>query len=145
MGNVRVVLDTNVVFEGLTRKGGATGKIVDMWFAGNIDVCISTALAYEYVDVLSRKLSAKRWERMKPVLGRLLQKAKFVPIYYSWRPMSPDAGDEHVIDCAMNSGALIVTRNIRDFWNAYEMLGVPIMRPEEFVSWWESREESWDD
>jgi len=65
----RVVVDTNVVFEGLTKQGGASGLIVDAWLAGLIAVCVSNALAYEYDDVLSRKLSKERWSRLQPVLG----------------------------------------------------------------------------
>jgi len=70
--SLRIVVDTNVVFEGLTKQGGASGLIVDAWLAGLMVVCISNALAYEYSDVLSRKLSEERWSRLKPVLGKLL-------------------------------------------------------------------------
>ena len=66
---MRVVIDTNVVFEGLTKKGGAAGLIVDAWLAGLLRVYVSNALAYEYTDVLSRKLSEARWQCLKPVLG----------------------------------------------------------------------------
>jgi hypothetical protein len=31
--------------------------------------CVSNALTYEYLDVLSRKLSAARWLRLQPVVG----------------------------------------------------------------------------
>ena len=89
---MRVVIDTNVLFEGLTRQGGATGLIVDAWLSGLLEVYISSALAYEYIDVLSRKLSDSRWSKLQPVLGTLLKTAHFTPIYYSWRPISPDAG-----------------------------------------------------
>ena len=41
----RVVLDTNVVFEGLTRQGGACGLIIDAWNAGLLSVYVSNALA----------------------------------------------------------------------------------------------------
>jgi predicted nucleic acid-binding protein len=44
---LRVVIDTNVVFEGLTKKGGASGLIIDAWFAGLMVVCVSNTLAYE--------------------------------------------------------------------------------------------------
>ena len=74
----RVVLDTNVVFEGLTKQGGACGLIIDAWDAGLLRVYVSNALAYEYVDVLSRKLPVTRWQRLKPVLGKLLDQAEFV-------------------------------------------------------------------
>jgi len=68
----RVVIDTNVLFEGLTKQGGAAGLIIDVWRAGLLHVSVSTALAYEYADALSRKLSAARWQRLQPVLGALL-------------------------------------------------------------------------
>jgi predicted nucleic acid-binding protein len=81
---LRVVIDTNVVFEGLTKQGGACGLIVDAWLAGGLfQVCVSNALAYEYKDVLSRQLSSKRWQKLKPVLGALLVGAQFTTIYYS--------------------------------------------------------------
>lgn len=130
---MRVLVDTNVLFEGLTKQGGASGLIVEAWLAGWLEVCISNALAYEYEDVLSRKLSEQRWKRLKPLLGTLLSHAQFVIIYYSWRPASPDSGDEHVIDCAMNANAAVITYNIRDFQNAKESLGLRVMTPVELV------------
>ena len=130
---LRVVIDTNVVFEGLTKRGGAAGLIIDAWLAGLLQVHVSNALAYEYADALSRKLSETRWQRIKPVLGTLLARTKFVTIYYSWRPISPDPGDEHVIDCAMNAGAVVVTSNVRDFRTAEESLGLRVATPAEMV------------
>ncbi|MBE9061097.1 putative toxin-antitoxin system toxin component, PIN family [cf. Phormidesmis sp. LEGE 11477] len=58
----RVVIDTNVVFEGLTKRGGAAGLAIEAWLAGLLTVYVSTALAYEYVDVLSRKLAGNEDE-----------------------------------------------------------------------------------
>ncbi|PSR18910.1 toxin-antitoxin system toxin component, PIN family protein [filamentous cyanobacterium CCP3] len=129
----RIVVDTNVVFEGLTKQGRASGLIVDAWLAGLMVVCVSNALAYEYSDVLSRKLSEERWSRVKPVLGQLLSIAQYTNIYFSWRPTSPDAGDDLVIDCAMNAGAIVVTSNIRDFQKAKESLGLQVLTPVQFV------------
>ena len=129
----RAVLDTDVVFEGLTRRDGAAGLLMDAWLAGQLYVCVSNALAYEYTDVLSRKLSQARWERIRPVLGALLSRAHFVTLYYRWRPISPDPGDEHVIDCAMNAGAAVVTSNTRHFRAAREALGLRVITPVEAV------------
>lgn len=130
---MRVVIDTNVVFEGLTKQGGAAGLLIDSWLADLLEVYISNALAYEYVDVLSRKLSQSRWLELQPILGTLLSKTQFTPIYYSWRPTSPDAGDDLVIDCAMNAGAIVITLNIRDFRKAIESLGLQVMTPTELI------------
>jgi putative PIN family toxin of toxin-antitoxin system len=133
IANLRVVIDTNVIFEGLTKQGGAAGLIIDLWLAGLLEVCISDALAYEYEDVLSRKLNRQRWQKIQPVLGALLSHAQFTAIYYSWRPTSPDPGDDLVIDCAMNAGAIVVTSNIRDFQKAAESLGLQVTTPTELV------------
>jgi len=130
---IHVVIDTNVVFEGLTKQGGASGLIVDAWLAGLFHAHVSNALAYEYAEVLSDKLSKARLQRLQPVLGKLLDRADFVTIYFTWRPSSPDAGDEHIIDCAMNSGATVVTSNVRDFQQAKHALGLRVITPVEFV------------
>jgi predicted nucleic acid-binding protein len=131
---LRIVIDTNVVFEGLTKQGGASGLIIDAWLAGLMVVCVSNALAYEYDDVLSRKLSEERWSKLQPVLGQLLRVTQYTDIYFSWRPTSPDAGDDLVIDCAMNAGAIVVTSNMRDFRSAKDSLGLRVMTPVQFVS-----------
>ena len=139
---LRIVVDTNVVFEGLTKQGGASGLIIDAWLAGLMVVCVSNALAYEYDDVLSRKLSKERWNNLQPVLGQLLNVAQYTNIYFSWRPTSPDAGDDLVIDCAMNAGAIVVTSNTRDFRSAKESLGLRVLTPVQFVSLLASGEKS---
>ncbi|MDX1440720.1 MAG: putative toxin-antitoxin system toxin component, PIN family [Rubricoccaceae bacterium] len=129
----RVVLDTNVVFEGLTRKAGPCAIIVDAWFAERLQVFISDALAYEYVDVLSRKLTAERWQAIRTPLRTLMGMAEFVPIRYSWRPASPDPGDEMVIDCAMNANAAVISSNRVGFARAESDLGLAVLSPREFV------------
>ena len=139
--SVRVVLDTNVVFEGLTRKGGACGLIIDAWHAGLFTVCMSNALAYEYDDVLSLKFSEHRWNETKPLLTELVgDHAEFVKVWFSWRPVSPDPGDDHVIDCAMNARALVVTSNVRDFKEAVRTLGLKVMTPVNFLEYFTNRE-----
>ncbi|WP_110986450.1 PIN domain-containing protein [Acaryochloris thomasi] len=107
--------------------------MIDAWNAGFLPVHISTALVYEYEDVLSRKLLAVRWRRLKPLLATLVAKAQFTTLYFSWRPSSPDAGDDLVIDCAMNAGATLITSNIRDFRNAQKSLGLKAITPEQLI------------
>jgi len=130
----RYIIDTNVVFEGLTNKGGAADLVIQGWLGSWFRAMLSNALAYEYADVLSRKLSAPRWATLQPVLGTLIARAEFVPIYYSWRPASPDPGEEHLIDLAMNAGAILVTFNVKDFHQAQDSLGLIVWTPVEFVT-----------
>lgn len=130
---MRVVIDTNVVFEGLTKQGGAAGLLIDSWLAGLLDVYISDTLVYEYIDVFSRKLSQARWLKLQPILETLLSQTKYTHIYYSWRPTSPDPGDDLVIDCGMNAGAIVVTLNIKDFRRAQKYLGLQVISPKELI------------
>lgn len=130
---IRAVVDTNVIFEGLTKRDTAAGWIVEAALAGLFQPCISNALAYEYADVLSRKLSSERWEQVRPLLRGFLDRAEPVVVYFAWRPSSPDPADEHVIDCAMSAAAVIVTENLRDFRRARSRLGIPVSTPVEFL------------
>jgi predicted nucleic acid-binding protein len=130
---LRVVIDTNVVFEGLTKRETAAGWILEAWSAGSFKPCASNALAYEYLEILSTKLSPERWAVIRPLLRGLLEQAEPAEVHYSWRPSSPDPADEHVIDCAMNAGAAIVTWNVRDFRLAHEQLGLIVETPVEFL------------
>lgn len=132
--SLAIVVDTNVVFEGLTKQGSASDLIVTAWLAGLLNVYASNALVYEYESTLSNKLSPPRWRQTKPILRRMLNYVTFIPIYYSWRPLSPDPGDEHVIDCALNANTIVITANLRDFRNAQIEVGLAVMSPAEFVN-----------
>lgn len=131
---LQAVIDTNVLFEGVTTQGSAPGLIIDAWRGGLFVACVSNALAYEYIDVLARMLSPVRWQQLQPMVGMLLTQARFVPIFFSWRPMSPDPGDDHVIDCAMNASVPVVTANVQDFRQAERNLGLVVLTPVDFVT-----------
>lgn len=129
----RVVIDTNVLLEGLTQQGSASGWVIDAWREGLLHVFVSDALAYEYVDVLDRKLSEQRWRMLRPLLAALLAQAELTPIFFTWRPSSPDPGDDFIIDCAMNANAAVITHNITDFRLAADNLGLRCMRPAQLI------------
>lgn len=72
---MRVVIDTNVLFEGLTKQGGTCAWIVEAWDKALLQACVSNILTYEYADMLERKSSKPRWNQAEPVLVRLLARA----------------------------------------------------------------------
>ncbi len=129
----KIVVDTNVVFEGITKQGGALGLVVEAWLGGLFRPCVSNALAYEYADVLVRKLSPARWDSSRVIFEEMLSLAEFTNIYFRWRPVSPDPGDDHVIDCCMNAGAALVTSNLKDFKLAQDALGLRVITPVDFI------------
>jgi predicted nucleic acid-binding protein len=129
---IRAVVDTNVLFEGLTHLGPAA-EVVDAWASRRFSPCVSTALALEYQDVLTRKLGPTRGERSLMALQALLVRCEYVPIYYTYRPASRDPGDDFIVDCVLNSRSLLITRNVRDFAEASRRLGFRVLQPSEFM------------
>lgn len=131
---IRAVIDTNVLFEGFTRKGGASRVIIRAWEAGVFTPVCSDAVAYEYKDVLARKLSSAGWGIVQPALNILLENVEWTTIRYRWHPSSPDPRDEHLIDCAMSRNAILVTQNVKDFRMAERRFGLQVYRPVDFVT-----------
>ncbi len=84
--------------------------------------------------MLARKLSPARWQAINPVLDLLLELAEPVMLYYTWRPFSPDPGDDLLIDCAWHAHALIVTYNLKDFREVERRLGIKVLTPLQFVA-----------
>ena len=126
------MVDTNVLFTGMSRRG-PEGTIIDAWVARQFIPCVSTALALEYEDVLVRKLGTVKRETALKALQALLSRCEFVPIRYTYRPASPDPGDDLVIDCILNSRSLLVTSNVRDFEKAARDWDFMICKPPEFL------------
>ena len=67
---LQAVIDTNVLFEGITTQGSASGFIIEAWRAGLFTACVATALAYEYLEVCSGKLSPGAGSSSSPSWGR---------------------------------------------------------------------------
>ena len=58
--------------------------------------------------------------------------AEPVEIHYRWRPQLRDAGDEMVLESAVNGSAdALVTFNRRDFENAASQFGIEVLLPAE--------------
>jgi len=129
---IRAVVDTNVVFEGLTSLSAA-GQVMDAWARRSFVPCVSTALALEYEEVLTNKLGARKRPVALKALQALLDRAEFVAIHYRVRPASPDPDDDFVLEAAYNSGAVIVTRNLKDLRAAGASLGIDVRTPDEFL------------
>lgn len=130
---LRAVIDTNVLFTGLTRRG-PDADIVDAWVARRFVPCVSAALGYEYLEVLSKKLGPVKRDHALGAVQALLDRAEFVPIWTRVRPLSRDPDDDFVIECALNVNAILVTQNLRDLIVARQALGVPVHTPSDFMT-----------
>jgi len=129
---LRAVVDTNILFEGLTKVGACSG-VVDAWVAQEFVPCVSTALALEYEEVLTNKLGPAKRQHAVGALQALFKRAEWVAIYRRLRPLSGDPDDDFVLECAFNGRAVVVTRNRKDLKVGEEVLGLHVWSPERFL------------
>lgn len=118
MNEVRIILDTNVLYAGLYSSAGASYQILRAIAQERIRIVISTTLIFEYEDVLKRKPSDLRLtnKQVEIILDNLCDLSQFQKIYFLWRPFLRDPKDDHVLEVAVASQTgIIVTHNVKDF------------------------------
>lgn len=115
-----ILLDTNVLVAGLCRRENSPSfKILKNIQEGNIPLALTQKLYLEYESVLTRKhileLIDANTDEVRLVLDALLAIAQKSEIYYLWRPNLLDESDNFVLESAIATSAIIVTKNISDF------------------------------
>ena len=130
-----VVLDTNVLVSALRSKRGASQRVLRLVGTDALQIHISVALALEYEDVLKREgmLPGYTSAGVDEFLDYLFRVAILLPMVQLQRPTLRDPDDERILEVALQSGAMIVTHNVKDFRLA-ERLGVQIKRPGELLA-----------
>ena len=100
MSDRKIILDTNVLYAGLYSNRGASHEVLRAVERGEIEIVLSTALVFEYEDILRRhqrrlNLSDKDVEY---VLDGLCAVGAHQQIYFLWRPQLPDPRDDHILE-----------------------------------------------
>ncbi|MDH4163384.1 MAG: putative toxin-antitoxin system toxin component, PIN family [Nitrospirota bacterium] len=132
---LRIILDTNVLYAGLYSSRGASFKVLRAIADGKMRGVLSTALLFEYEDVLKRNqeilnLSNRAIEK---VLGNLCFLSDHQKIYFLWRPRLSDPKDDHLLELAVAAGVkFVVTHNTSDFKGS-DKFGVRAITPKELL------------
>lgn len=113
----RLVLDTNVLVAALRSRTGASRELLNALSSGAFTFLSSVPLFLEYEAVLLRPehvaASGHDVAALQALLDRLTEVAERVELHYRWRPQLVDAGDELVLEAAINGRAdSIVTFNV---------------------------------
>ncbi len=128
-------MDTNVLYAGLYSSRGASHALLRAIDKGAVRIVLSTALLFEYEDVLRRNqvelgLSEQDIEEL---LNALCQVSEYQKVYFLWRPYLTDVKDDHILELAVASGAdSIVTYNVRHFEGAAQF-GIRVSTAKEIL------------
>ena len=136
---MRLVLDTDVFLAGLRSRRGASRLLLRAGLTEHYHWLMSPALFLEYEAVVTRpeNLRALQWtdEDADLLLSGIAEVIRPVSFDFLWRPQLKDAGDEMVLETAVNGQAnALVTFNVRHFQPAAGHLGISLLRPGELLA-----------
>lgn len=129
------VIDTNVLVSALKSKRGASYKILSLMPTGKFEFHLSVPLVCEYESVLKRSDLNLTWtiDEIDELMDIICLFGVKHEIWYLWRPLLQDAGDEFVAELAVTAQAeAIVTQNVRDF-KGMNKFGIEVLTPKEFL------------
>jgi putative PIN family toxin of toxin-antitoxin system len=131
----RLVIDTNVIIAALRSQRGASYRLVMMQDQGLWQTCLSVPLFMEYESVAKRPEVGITLSHadIDIVLDYICEWAEHRQIYFLWRPLLPDPGDDCVLEVAVEAQCdFIISYNKRDFVGA-EGFGILVLTPPEFL------------
>ena len=136
---VRAVLDTSVLVAGLRSRRGASFVLLRAVRRRLLVPLASTSLFLQYEDALKRDehLEAARMDLsdVDRFLGAYAVAVKPVEVHLRWRPQLRDAGDELVLEAAVNGQAdVLVTHNIKDFAATAPRFGLAVSTPGDLLA-----------
>lgn len=130
-----VVLDTSVLIAGVRSRRSASFQLLSRIGTGAFNIAVSVPLVLEYEDVLIRHLSGTRLSDtdVQDIIDYLCSVAVRQGIFYLWRPILRDPGDDLVLELAVAANCdAIVTHNVRDFAGVGRF-GVGLLTPGDFL------------
>lgn len=132
----RIVIDTNIIYSAQRSQHGASSKLISLIGTGLFEMHISTAIAFEYEDVLTRyqkELGLSEVDIADLIDALCALSVRHEDIYFRWRPELPDEDDEFILDLAVVAQCdYIVTHNVKDFRGS-EKFGVSAIGPRDFL------------
>ncbi|HEY2485947.1 MAG TPA: putative toxin-antitoxin system toxin component, PIN family [Candidatus Binataceae bacterium] len=133
-----MVLDTDVIVAAMRSPTGASAEILRFIRRDRATLLLSVALALEYEAVCfqaeHRLASGLSEEEVDIFLTAVIAMAEPVATHFLWRPQLRDAGDEMVLEAAVNGRAdALVTFNVRDFGTAPARFGIQLLQPREAI------------
>jgi len=110
---LRVVLDTNVIVSAVSKRGGYS-EIIDELFNGEYDLYVTTEILLEYEEVMIRFFDKEVAELVLSAMS-LLPNVQKIGIYFNFNLIENDKDDDKFVDCAFASNAHYLVTNDKHF------------------------------
>ncbi len=109
----KIVVDTNVLIAIIGRKSPFR-RIFDLIIEGELILCVSNEILFEYREMLERKTNANVAENIINfiLISPFTEKAE---IYFNFALISEDADDNKFVDCAISANAVCLVSNDNHF------------------------------
>lgn len=112
---MRVVLDTNVLVSALLSRTGAPARLLELWFAGEIEVVVSPALLRELEQTLElpklrSRVTQAQAQAFLALLGRAAELVEDPAIDPPVRAADPD--DDYLVALAAAEHAVLVSGDV---------------------------------
>ena len=135
MKRYRVILDTNVVLAAMRSRVGASHHLLLGMGHPRWQAIVTPALMYEYGDVARRPGAAPGLspEDITNILDFIYQQSQRKMVWFSYRPLSLDPGDDAVLEAAIaGSCDYVVSFNNKHLYAA-KKFGIEILKPVELL------------
>ena len=143
-----VIIDTNVLYQALRSKLGASHYILQLIRERKINIAISIKVFNEYEDVLKRPEKLKELNLDSTDIDKILALLAFIgkpcSTHFLFRPNLKDENDNMFLELALASSSnCIITNNIKDFTqnNELKFETIEIMTPTDFLRKWRKKNE----
>lgn len=132
---IQIILDTNILDAALRSRNGASFLLLSLLPSEKFVLNVSVPLILEYEDVLKRSTAELNFtiEEMDQLLDGICAMANRHDVFYLWRPLLRDPGDDLILELAVKANCnYIVTYNKQDF-EGVEAFGVNVIDSREFL------------
>ncbi len=143
-----ITLDTNVLYQALRNKNGASHFILNLISERKIRLALSVPVYSEYKDVLLRKKSLKDLGLYENDINAVLEFIAFISIpitiFYTFRPNLKDEADNLFVELSLASNSkYLITSNTKDYTkeNDLKFQDLNIITPTEFIKLWRKQNE----
>lgn len=135
MKRYRVILDTNVILAAMRSSIGASYLLLAKIGHPRWQSIVTPALMYEYEDVVRRPgaVPGLSPHDITNILDMIYHESHRQIVWFSWRPLSPDPGDDLVVEAAIAGRCdYVVSFNERHLRVVREF-GIEILRPADLL------------